>query len=131
MVGMKFGDNARRYRWLSATCYFKDIDYSKIEFADQLLRDGATSIETRGNEHVQHYDFSNSLLAYTSSYWLGITIDHLLALNKTFADDATYPHLKFIMYGGIKFDLHKRTRLQIDKSFTVSFFIKTRQIFNN
>ena len=101
-----------------------------MEFGDEISRGTNSTIELHDEESVQHYDFSGSLLAYTSKYWIGVTVDHLLALNKTFADDETYPGMKITAYGGARLYMHKRVRSQIDKSFTVSFFYKNQVGFH-
>jgi len=115
---------------LHASYYNRNIDYSKLEFADQLTRGSSSSIEIPKNEQINHYDFAFSTLIYDGNYWLGVTGDHLLALNKQFSNDYTYPSLKITLYGGAKFLLFKNVRSEIDRSFAVSFLYKNQAGFN-
>jgi len=115
---------------LSATYYNRNIDYSKLDFADELSRDATGTIEIPKNEQINHYDFALSLLAYTEQYWLGATSDHLLALNKQFNDDPTYPALKIMVYGGARFKFFESVRSKQDKFFSLSFLYKNQAGFN-
>ena len=115
---------------LNASYYNRSINYSKLDFADEITRGSTTSIEIPKDEQVHHYDFTFSLLAYSESYWLGVTSDHLLALNKQFASDASYPDLKLTVYGGARFKLFETVRSKTDKFFAVSFLYKNQAGFN-
>lgn len=115
---------------LQAAYYNRKVDYSELDFADEITRGASTSIEIPKNEQVNHYDFTFSVLTYTDKYWLGVTGDHLLALNKQIAADDTYPSLKVSLYGGVKLDLFKSVRSQTDRSFTISFLYKNQAGFN-
>lgn len=115
---------------LNAAYYSRNIDYSKLDFADELYRGSSSSIEMPKNEQVNHYDFSFSLLLYSDMYWFGATGNHLLALNKQFANDYTYPSLKLTVYGGAKFKFHESVRSKIDKFISVSFMYKNQSGFN-
>ena len=115
---------------LSASYYNRNIDYSKLDFADELTLGLGTSNEIPKNEQVNHYDFAFSLLTYTEKYWFGATGDHLLALNKQFAEDDTYPALKITVYGGAKFKLYESVRSKTDKFISLSFLYKNQSGFN-
>lgn len=115
---------------LSATYYNRSINYANLDFADELSREATSSIEIPKNEQIHHYDFTFSLLGYTEKYWLGVTSDHLLALNKQFAEDETYPDLKLTLYGGARFQLYETVRSKIDKFIAVSFLYKNQAGFN-
>lgn len=115
---------------LNASYYNRFIKYSELDFGDELYRESTTSIEIPKDEQIHHYDFTVSLLAYTEKYWFGFTGDHLLALNKQFADDATYPDLKITAYGGAKFKLYERIPSNLDKFISVSFMYKNQARFN-
>jgi len=110
--------------------YSRNIDYSKLDFADELSRGATSSIEIPKTDHINHYDFSFSIFTYTDKYWFGATGSHLLALNKQFAENDTYPPLKVTLYGGARFVFDKRVRSQIDKAISLSFFYKNQAGFN-
>lgn len=115
---------------LQASYYNRNIQYSNLDFADELTRGSLTSIEIPKNEQVNHYDFAFSLLTYTENYWLGATGNHLLALNKEFSNDPTYPPLKVTLYGGGRFKLYENIRSRTDKFISVSFLYKNQAGFN-
>ncbi|MDA3953839.1 MAG: PorP/SprF family type IX secretion system membrane protein [Bacteroidales bacterium] len=115
---------------LQATYYNRSVQYSNLDFADELSRGSSSSIEIPKNEQVNHYDFAFSLLTYTDNYWIGATGDHLLALNKQFANDPTYPSLKVMLYGGGRFKLYENVRSRTDKFISVSFLYKNQAGFN-
>jgi len=114
---------------LRASYYNRNVDYSELEFADAIYRDSPTSIETPKNEHINHYDFAFSLVAHTSNIWIGATGDHLLALNKQFANDITYPSLKLSAYGGYRFQFAERIRTNEKKYLSFTFFYKSQAGF--
>ncbi|HAF30452.1 MAG TPA: hypothetical protein DCG75_15525 [Bacteroidales bacterium] len=115
---------------LTAAYYNRYIDYSKLDFADEIYRGNVSTIEIPKNEQVHHYDFALSFLTYTENYWLGATGDHLLALNKQFAQDDTYPALKIAVYGGARFKFFESVRSKKDKFFSLSFLYKNQAGFN-
>lgn len=115
---------------LTAAYYNRHIDFNKLDFADEITRGGVSTIEIPKNEQVHHYDFALSLLTYTEDYWLGATGDHLLALNKQFDDDDTYPPLKVTVYGGARFKFFESVRSKTDKYLSLSFLYKNQAGFN-
>lgn len=115
---------------LTASYYNRNINYGELDFADELTRDATSTIEIPKNEQIHHYDFTFSLLAYTDNYWLGVTGDHLLALNQQFSNDVTYPDLKLMAYGGARFKFFESVRSKEDKFISVSFFYKNQAGFN-
>jgi type IX secretion system PorP/SprF family membrane protein len=115
---------------LHAAYYNRNIDYSELDFADELSRGSSSSIEIPRNEQVNHYDFAFSLLTYTKNSWFGATSDHLLALNKQFANDDTYPSLKLTVYGGTRIKFFESVRSKTDKFLAVSFLYKNQAGFN-
>ena len=115
---------------LRAGYYLRNIDYAKIQFADQITRDAFSSIELVSNENIKHYDFSTSVFTYTSKFWLGFTGDHLLALNKQLRNDDTYPSLKLSLYGGTQFKLFESVISKEDKIIYLSFFYKNQAGFH-
>lgn len=114
---------------LKAGYYFRNIDYNSINFADEISRNASSTIELLKEEKIQHYDFSSSMLLYTSFYWLGFTADHLLALNQQFANDFTYPGIKLSVYGGAQLKLFESVLSKVDRTFSMSFLYKKQRQF--
>lgn len=64
---------------LQASYNQRKIDYSKITFGDQLdfIDNRPESIEENLEEKVNYADFSASLLAIYTNYWMGATMHHI------------------------------------------------------
>lgn len=106
--------------------YFnRNIDWNNLAFGDAISRN-ATTIETPTYEKVHHYDFTSSLLLYSFNYWAGFTVDHMLAINSQFANDPTYPSMKYTVYGGAKFNKSKIFLSDPNESYTISFLYKNQ-----
>jgi type IX secretion system PorP/SprF family membrane protein len=106
--------------------YWKNIDYANLVFSDQISRDytNPVSIELEQlmtTEPIHHLDVTTSLLAYSKNTWGGITIDHMLSLNKSLKSEDGYLPLRVSMYGGTKYFLSGRTRQKGEKSVTAAF----------
>ncbi|MFO7939492.1 MAG: type IX secretion system membrane protein PorP/SprF [Bacteroidales bacterium] len=115
---------------LQAAYYSRHINYGDLRFADAIMRNSGTSIETPVNENVSHYDFAFSVITYTDNMWIGATGNHLLALNKQFADDYSYPSLKLTAFGGMRYKFAERVRTMEDKFLSLSFFFKHQAGFH-
>jgi len=115
---------------LTAAYYNRGINYSNIEFGDQISRNSTASIEIPETEQINHYDFAFSLLSYYENYWFGVTGDHLLGLSKQFADNDTYPAFKLSVYGGARIKLFESVPSNTDKYISLSFFYKNQAGFN-
>jgi len=102
------------------------LDWSALEFGDQIYRNSSTSVELDRGERVNYYDFAGSILAYSEQFWFGMTFDHLLAINPQFTTEPTYPGLKFSVYGGAKL-IHKSKRFtDPDRSYSLAFIYKNQ-----
>ncbi|MCG8700238.1 MAG: PorP/SprF family type IX secretion system membrane protein [Bacteroidales bacterium] len=115
---------------VQAGYYFKNINYNEIDFGDEISRGSSSTIEIPKDPNVNHFDFSGSLLVHTSFYWLGVTGDHLLAINPQFGNDPTYPDLKISAYGGAQLKLFQSVISKKKRTFTVSFLYKNQSKFH-
>ena len=106
--------------------YARNINYNKLVFSDQILRDYTTpvSIELErllSVKQVRHLDVSTSLLAYSDKLWAGFTVDHMLSLNSTLKAGGGYLPLRLSLYGGGKYFISGRMRSQKEESITGAF----------
>ncbi len=111
---------------LQAYYYMKGINYDRLNFGDQILRGSGTgsSVEMSrllAAEPTRHFDFTTSLLAYSESMWLGITLDHLMYFSKMLAYQEDYVPFRFSLYGGGKYNITSRTRKAYEESITGVF----------
>ena len=83
---------------------FRNYDPSKLLFADQIIREGASnSIETNINQGISYADFSVGGLVYSKNYWGGFAFDHINQPNQSLLGDQVQLPIKFSLHGGYKF----------------------------
>ncbi len=90
--------------------YLEEGIFGEILFVDELLHpDGRTSAPEKSLERAKDIDAGSSLLIYTKGFWLGGTVDHLMAPNVSIhSSDANIPY-KTTIYGGI--DIRRKGKL--------------------
>ena len=115
--------------------YWKNIDYSMLQFGDQILRSGndgsiiGPSIEMDhlvNMKSVSHLDFSTSLLAYSDQYWVGFTLDHLMYFSKLLSSQENYVPQRYALFGGGKYKLSGRTIKGREESITMLLIFSLR-----
>lgn len=111
---------------IQAYYYTRNVNYNKLVFSDQILRDYTTpvSIELErllSVKQIRHLDVSTSLLAYSNQLWGGFTIDHMLSLNKSLNAEDGYLPLRLSVYGGGKYFISRRMKSQYEESITGAF----------
>ncbi len=115
---------------IHALYYHSSIDFHSQIFADQI-KDNRTvpvSVETVPVRKEGHFDFSSSALLFSKEYWLGFTIDHLMSLHNTYAENVNNAPLKFSLYGGGKININKSgLRRNIDaENILLAFHLKSQ-----
>lgn len=104
--------------------YFdRSINYNSLQFADQFFGSTVmpTSIETLPGNAKGHTDFSSSVLAFGKNFWVGITLDHMMKLNKSLEDNDMYMPLKTSFYGGYKFLIKEALLNSLEQSISVAY----------
>lgn len=91
--------------------YYLGLDINKLIFNSQITGSGTSpSVTPPPFNNVADVDFATSVLAYNSSTWAGITVDHLLRPNTSlYGNDEKVP-IKVNLYGGVQ--VLKSTRLR-------------------
>jgi len=84
------------------------MDFSKLEFGDQFLRDNPIfSVETFAVEDVSYFDLSTGLIAYGGRFWIGMAIDHLTRPKYSFMGYDAHLPIKYSIHGGYILPLKK------------------------
>jgi type IX secretion system PorP/SprF family membrane protein len=121
---------------LEASYNQRTIDFNSILFADQMNRTFdetgiPTSIEAPPKERFTQFDFSSSVLFYSTDYWVGAAVNHLLSLHKSVANNDYYTPLKVSFYGGYRFELNSvglRSNQRMESIFVSTYFRRQSQL---
>lgn len=99
----------------------KSIDFSKLNFGDEMIGNGASgSWQRLNNQSTNYIDFAASAFLYSSKYWFGLTIDHLAQPNYTFLNEEMKMGLKTVFFGGMNI-WNEKSRQGPTRSFSLSY----------
>ena len=88
---------------LSLGYSFLGFDQANLLFADQIIRDGATSsIENGLQDNTSYLDMSAGILYYNSFIWAGASASHLNNPNISLIGLEQRLPMKFSIHGGVK-----------------------------
>ncbi len=90
----------------------RSINFGKLIFPDMLLNTKPVTSETGLDINKRQYiDVNVSTLAYSSKYWAGVTVEHLLRPNQGFigSESARLP-MRYILLGGATIPIRQRSR---------------------
>lgn len=101
----------------------KAVDFSKVIFPDEPPGNGGSSgsYDRLSNEQVHFIDLAASVFAYSSKYWMGLTIDHLGRPNYTFLNEESKAELKYVVFGGVNIWTERRRNKGMNRAFSGSF----------
>ena len=113
---------------ISAYYYSKAVNVNALRFGDQILRgrnngsEGSSveMISMQNLEAVTHFDFATSALAYSDTYWLGFTLDHLMYYSEILSAQGDYLPPRYSAYAGAKYVIYGKTRKTKEESITVA-----------
>lgn len=102
--------------------------YGDILYIDAILHpSGTTSAPRKALDVTRDIDAGSSMLIYTSGFWIGATVDHLLEPNVTlYATDAEVP-MKTSVYGGIDYRRKGKLLKPSDDMMTFAFIYKQQK----
>jgi type IX secretion system PorP/SprF family membrane protein len=108
--------------------YLQHGIYGDITFIDDLLHpNSGTAAPDQALETARDIDAGSSLLLYTNGFWIGGTVDHLLAPDVTlFSSEAIIP-IKTSIYGGIDFRHKGKLLKPSDDVMTFAFLYKQQE----
>ncbi len=103
----------------------KSIDFSKLNFADEMIGAGGSgSWQRLNNEKANYIDFASSVFVYSSKYWFGLTVDHLAQPNYTFLNEEMKMSLKYVLFGGMNIWTERSRTKSVSRSFSFSYRIQ-------
>ena len=110
----------------------KAIDFSKAIFPDQSPGNtgGSGAWERLANEQVNYLDMAASIFAYSSKYWMGLTVDHLARPNYSFLGEEAKAELKYVFFGGVNIWTERRRRKGKSRAFSASTRFQHQDNFN-
>ncbi len=110
-VSVPITDNFSLRPGLQASYSQRKIDYSKLVFGDQLdfIQNRPETIEENLSEKVNYADFSASVLAIYTNYWMGATLHHLGRPDQSLQGGEMRIPFRYVGYMGGRFTI-KTTR---------------------
>lgn len=113
----------------------RGIDFDRLTWSDQITPDGtqSSSQENRTMESADDIDFSTSLLTYSSKFWFGMAVDHLLKPNQSLylyeGDEANQGKIpiKYSVFGGVKFVRPEKLLRPVPTSIQLAFIYKQQE----
>lgn len=90
---------------LQAAYTIRSLDFNRLTFGDQLLRDDAnTTIDPNmpqfSDRNVTHPDFGSGLLLYSEKFWFGLSAHHLNRPNMSLVQNDSRLPIKYSAHGG-------------------------------
>ncbi len=100
-----------------------------------------TGYDTNGNpvsgegivvaqDKLNKFDAAASVMIYSSSYWGGVTVDHLVKSSESYTDIEPISGMKITVFGGVKWIYKEGRRRNPDQSVTFAFNYRTQDYFN-
>ena len=112
--------------------FYRSLDFNKLVFGDQIVRDASTSIQNSFPEKIHFFDFSSGLILFSSNTWFGFSVDHVLTPNESFLGKTADLPLKGSVHGGKNIYLEKVGSGQraLKPYFMVAFNYKYQEKFD-
>lgn len=90
---------------------FRNIDFNKLVFGDQLAfdRDGNVPTDDPVLSNINsstYFDFGGGFLAYNRKFWLGFSAWHLNRPNRSLIDEEAQIPIKTTFHGGVRIPLY-------------------------
>ncbi len=110
----------------------RSIDFSKLLFGDQMHLSGnsASSVEIPTIDKANNMDFGVSVLAYSTLFWGGFSIDHITKPNQSLLGNVSTVPVKFMLFGGYKHALNGKIGLYNEESLNFALNYKAQGKFD-
>lgn len=107
---------------LHASYTMRNLDFNRLTFGDQLLRDNASStidpdMPRFSDQNVAHPDFGTGLLLYSEKFWFGVSAHHINRPNESLRQQDSRLPIKYSAHGGW------RQRINPDNEYAVQQFL--------
>lgn len=83
----------------------RNVDYSRLIFADQLMtaEPGQTSEPFNNNTFGHYFDFSSGILLQSKQYWFGFAANHINQPDQSVTENPDRMPVKYVIHGGGRF----------------------------
>jgi len=110
----------------------KAIDFDKLTFYDQMIRDGdQPSVEFGTVRPVNYFDMAAGLLTYGPKFWFGISAFHNNAPNVSFYDNAEVQLVRKISaHGGLRIRLKGNSLMKLDHYVVVAANYQAQRMYD-
>ena len=105
----------------------RDLDFYYLRFADQIIRDDLSTIESIDLVGKTYLDFATGGVLYTKDFWIGYSFDHLNRPNQSFVDQDTRLPIKYTGQGGYRYVIKEDTKGNPEQDITAVFIYKGQQ----
>lgn len=113
----------------------RDIDFSKLEFGDQLIRGGGVSTSEPNTARASYMDVSSGLVFYSTNYWVGAAFHHLNKPNQSLLNKSdkslmggeSYLPRKLSIHAGYNIPVKKKVNHEVLSSITIAANYKAEQ----
>lgn len=90
---------------------FRNIDFNKLIFGDQLAFDSDGNVPSddpilSSLESSRYFDFGGGFLAYSRTFWMGFSAQHLNRPNRSLLDEEAQIPIKLTFHGGVRIPLY-------------------------
>ncbi|MDP2385147.1 MAG: type IX secretion system membrane protein PorP/SprF [Bacteroidota bacterium] len=122
--GMRFG--------IQPGVTMRSVDFNNLIFADQIVNGGGASTVEIPKANVTFFDMGAGVLAYSSSYWGGISLYHLNRPNQSLLGNEDVPMpIRYTFHGGHKFVLNEEEKNLLQrKSVTAAVHYRGQKEFD-
>jgi type IX secretion system PorP/SprF family membrane protein len=98
-AGMRFGYTTR------------DIDFTRLTFGDQLLRnDGSATNEVFVTNKISYFDVGSGIILYAPRFWFGTAFNHINEPNQSFTGTEAPLPMKYSAHGGVNIPVKKNAK---------------------
>ncbi|PCH99182.1 MAG: hypothetical protein COB85_00545 [Bacteroidetes bacterium] len=106
---------------------WRALDYAKLTFADQLIREGDVETIEPIKEKRSYFDIATGFVYFSEIYWIGVAFNHLNRPNQSFIGIKSRLSVKFDIHGGITLPVKKNVKGQAIISVTIAANYKAQQ----
>ena len=113
--------------------YFqRKINFDQLTFADQFYGESVlpSSIQAPPGQNRGQMNFSSSVLVFTSNFWAGATLDHMMQLNRELAEDPGLMPIKITAFGGVTFKVVQTQRNRDDQTLSLAWQFRRQSAIN-
>lgn len=110
----------------------KSIDFDKLTFYDQMMRDGdQPSVEFGTVRPVNYFDMAAGLLTYGPKFWFGISAFHNNAPENSFYEKKEAPLARKVSaHGGLRIRLKGNSLMKLDHYVVLAANYQAQQMYD-